>query len=58
VQQHFPELNGEEAAYVKNPFYSNFAIKSVPDEPQDDFLEMQNVSSVHDLFSEKSLTQF
>ena len=44
MQRCFPEPSGEEAADVRNPFFSNATIESVPDEMQDASLDQRNHS--------------
>ncbi|XP_076061211.1 SCAN domain-containing protein 3-like [Oratosquilla oratoria] len=39
-------------------FYTALDISSIPDEIQDEFLDLRNDSSAHDLFKVKSVTQF
>jgi len=39
MKRYFPEPSGEDAADVRNPFSSNPATESVPDELQIDFLD-------------------
>lgn len=57
-QHYFPELTEDEAALVRNPFSPHLNIDSIPDEVQDEFLDMKNDSSARSLFGEKLLTQF
>lgn len=57
-QRYFPELTEEEAALVRNPFSASVNVASIPDEVQDEFLDLRNDSSARDLFHEKLLTQF
>lgn len=57
-QQYFPELTEEEEALVRNPFSATLDISSIPDEVQDEFLDLRNDSTARDLFREKSVTQF
>ena len=57
-QRYFPELTEGQEALVRNPFYSAFDVSNIPDEIQDEFLDLRSDSSAHDLFKEKSLTQF
>ena len=53
MQRYFPELYGDEAAVVRNRFFINSAaIENVPDELQDEFLELRNDSLACGLFSE------
>ena len=56
--KYFPELTEEEAAVVRNPFSTSLDVASIPDEVQDEFLDLRNDSSARDLFNEKLLPQF
>ncbi|XP_076056323.1 zinc finger BED domain-containing protein 5-like [Oratosquilla oratoria] len=58
VERYFPELSQEQEALVRNPFSTELDVSSIPDEIQDEFLDLRNDSSAHDLFKVKSLTQF
>lgn len=57
-QRYFPELTEEEAALTRNPFSASLNVASIPDEIQDEFIDLQNDSSARNLFNEKLLTQF
>ncbi|KAG7167071.1 Zinc finger BED domain-containing protein 5-like 6, partial [Homarus americanus] len=43
-QRYFPELTGEEEALVRNPFSATLDVSSIPDEVQDEFLDLRNDS--------------
>ncbi|XP_031336641.1 zinc finger BED domain-containing protein 5-like [Photinus pyralis] len=58
MQRYFPELSEKEAALVRNPFHVSVDIADVPEEIQDEFIEMRNDSSARDLFQEQTLTEF
>ncbi|XP_076039422.1 zinc finger BED domain-containing protein 5-like [Oratosquilla oratoria] len=58
VERYFPELSQEQEALVRNPFSTELDVSSIPDEIQDEFLDLRNDSSAHDLFMVKSVTQF
>jgi hypothetical protein len=58
MQRYFPELSEDEAAVVRNPFHALLDVADVPDEVQDEFLELRNDSTARDLFQEKTLTEF
>jgi hypothetical protein len=58
MQRYFPELSEDEAAVVRNPFHASLDVADVPDEVQDEFLELRNDSTARDLFQEKTLTEF
>lgn len=57
-ERYFPELTQEDAALVRNPFSSSLDVASLPDEIQDEYLDLRNDSSSRDLFREKDLNQF
>lgn len=54
--KYFPELSDEELDLVRNPF--RLSVEKVPDDCQDEFLELKADSGARDLFEEKSLTEF
>ncbi|XP_068238447.1 zinc finger BED domain-containing protein 5-like [Palaemon carinicauda] len=56
VKRYFPELSQEQEALVRNPFCTD--VSSIPDEIQDEYLDLRNDSSARDLFKVKSVTQF
>jgi hypothetical protein len=58
MQRYFPELSEDEAAVVRNLFHASLDVADVPDEVQDEFLELRNDSTARDLFQEKTLTEF
>ncbi|KAG7159113.1 Zinc finger BED domain-containing protein 5-like 16 [Homarus americanus] len=41
-QRYFPELTGEEEALVRHPFSATLDVSSIPDEVQDEFLDLLN----------------
>jgi len=55
-EQYFPEINGDELDLVRNPF--RLQVEKIPNEYQDEFLELKTDSSAKDIFDEKSLTEF
>ncbi|KAF0748418.1 protein FAM200A-like, partial [Aphis craccivora] len=55
-ERYFPEINGDELDLVRNPF--RLQVEKIPDEYQDEFLELKMDSSAKDIFDEKSLTEF
>ena len=57
-EHYFPELSQEQEALVRNPFCTELDASSIPDKIQDEFLDLRNDSSAHDLFKVKSVTQF
>ncbi|XP_068215901.1 zinc finger BED domain-containing protein 5-like [Palaemon carinicauda] len=48
----------EQEALVRNPFCTELDVSSIPDEIQDEHLDLRNDSSARDLFKVKSVTQF
>ena len=57
-KQYFPELKEKEAAVVRNPFSTALVVSDILDELQDHFYDLQNDSSVRDVFQEMALSQF
>ena len=57
-QHYFPDTEQVEFDLVRNPFSRALAVGDIPDELQDEFLELSNGSSARDVFNEKSLAQF
>ena len=55
--RYFPDLAENEAMLVRNPFSSTIGIESIPDEVQDQFIDMRNDSTALEIFQEKSLTE-
>jgi len=55
-ERYFPKINGDELDLVRNPF--RLQVEKIPDEYQDEFLELKTDSSAKDIFDEKSLTEF
>ncbi|XP_076320060.1 protein FAM200A-like [Tachypleus tridentatus] len=58
VKHYFPELSQEQEALVRNPFCTELDVSSIPDDIQDEFLDLRNDSSARDLFKVKSVTLF
>ena len=56
LQRYLPELTEEEAALLRNPFSASIDIARIPNEVQDEFLDLRNDSSALNLFDEKPLT--
>ena len=56
--RYFPDLAENEAMLVRNPFSSTIGIESIPDEVQDQFIDLRNDSTALEIFQEKSLTEF
>lgn len=57
-RRYFPELTEEESLPVRNPFSSALNVASLPDDVQDEFLELRSDSSARDQFKEKTLNEF
>ena len=55
VECYFPELLQEQEAMVRNPFCMELDVSSIPDNIQDEFLDLMNDFSARDLF--KSVPQ-
>ncbi|KAG8236651.1 hypothetical protein J437_LFUL014497, partial [Ladona fulva] len=45
IQRYFPEFSEQEAVLVRNPFHVSLDVSDIPDEVQDEFLELRNDSS-------------
>ena len=43
---------------VRNPFHASLNVADVPDEVQDEFIELRNDSTAGDLLQKKMLTEF
>ena len=54
--RYFPDIDDDELALVRNPFI--LPVEKVPDDFQDEFLELKADSCARDLFNEKSITEF
>ncbi|KAG7157133.1 ZBED8-like 4 [Homarus americanus] len=52
------EFEEEEGKLVRNPFSGTPDIAAIPDDGQDEFLDLRNDSVARDLYEEKSLTVF
>ena len=57
-QHCFPELKQQEAVLARNPFSNSLHVNDVPDEIQEQFIELKNDSAARDIYQEKSLSQF
>ena len=57
-QRYFPELEGQEAILIQNPFSASLDASGIPDEIQDQYFDLKNDSSARILYHEKSLSQF
>ena len=56
-QHYFPELKGE-AILARNPFSNSLDVSDIPDEMQEQFIELKIGSTTRDIYHEKSLSQF
>ncbi|XP_042230008.1 zinc finger BED domain-containing protein 5-like [Homarus americanus] len=56
LKRYFPEFEEEEGKLVRNPFPGTLDIAAIPDDGQDEFLDLRNESAARDLYKEKSLT--
>ncbi|XP_064485887.1 zinc finger BED domain-containing protein 5-like [Ornithodoros turicata] len=54
--RYFPELRDDDLALVRNP--SKLPVVKVPDNCQDEFLELQTDSAAKDIFEGKPITEF
>ena len=54
--RYFPDIDDDELALIRNPFI--LPVEKVPDDFQDEFLELKADSCARDLFNEKSITEF
>ena len=43
---------------LRNPFCAELDVSCIPDDIQDEYLDLRNDSSAHDLFNVKSVTRF
>ncbi|XP_063878120.1 zinc finger BED domain-containing protein 5-like [Scylla paramamosain] len=55
---YFPEFKEEEGKMVRNPFSSTLDITTIPNDVQDELLDLKNYSAAKDLYEEKSLNVF
>ncbi|KAG7160047.1 Zinc finger BED domain-containing protein 5-like 19, partial [Homarus americanus] len=58
LESELKEFEGEEGKLVRNPFSGTLDIAAIPDDGQDEFLDLRNESAARDLYEEKSLTVF
>ncbi|XP_042227367.1 zinc finger BED domain-containing protein 5-like [Homarus americanus] len=58
LKRYFPEFEEEDGKLVRNPFSGTLDITAIPDDVQDEFLDLRNDSATRDLYEEKSLTLF
>jgi hypothetical protein len=56
--RYFPELKEEECSLVRNPFADHVNVADLPDEIQDEFLDLKSDSAVRDLFVQKGCSEF
>ncbi|KAG7173577.1 hypothetical protein Hamer_G020209 [Homarus americanus] len=55
LKRYFPEFEEEEGKLVRNLFSGTLDIAAIPDDIQDEFLDLRNESVARDLYGEKSL---
>ena len=55
IKRYFTELSEQEAAVVRNLFHVSLNVADVPDEVQEEFLELWNESTARDLLQEKNV---
>ncbi|XP_042223024.1 zinc finger BED domain-containing protein 5-like [Homarus americanus] len=58
LKRYFPEFEEEEGKLVRNPFSGTLDIAALPNDVQDDFLNLKNESAAKGLYGEQSLTVF
>ena len=57
-QHYFPELKEQEATLAQNPFSNSLDVSDIPNEMQEQFIELKNDSAACNIYHEKSLSQF
>lgn len=45
IQRYFPEFSEQDDALVRNPFHVSLDVANIPDEVQDEFLELKSDST-------------
>ncbi|XP_042205601.1 zinc finger BED domain-containing protein 5-like [Homarus americanus] len=58
LKRYFPEFEEGEGKLVRNPFSGTLDNAAIPDDGQDEFLDLRNDSAARDLYEEKSPTVF
>ncbi|KAG7156417.1 Zinc finger BED domain-containing protein 5-like 7 [Homarus americanus] len=58
LKKYFPEFEEEDGKLVRNPFSGTLDIATIPNDVQDEFLDLKNDSAAKDLYEERSLTVF
>ncbi|XP_042240697.1 zinc finger BED domain-containing protein 5-like [Homarus americanus] len=58
LKKYFPEFEEEDGKLVGNPFSGTLDIAIIPNDVQDEFLDLKNDSAAKDLYEERSLTVF
>ncbi|XP_042237000.1 zinc finger BED domain-containing protein 5-like [Homarus americanus] len=58
LKKYFPEFEEEDGKLVRNPFSGTLDIAALPNDVQDEFLDLKNDSAAKDLYEERSLTVF
>ena len=55
-KHYFPEVSDKELNFVRNPF--RCSVDSIPDEQQDELIDLQNDSTAKDLFDDNTVEEF
>ncbi|XP_042222791.1 zinc finger BED domain-containing protein 5-like [Homarus americanus] len=56
LKKYFPEFEEEDGKLVRDPFSGTLDIATIPNDVQDEFLDLKNDSAAKDLYKERSLT--
>ncbi|KAG7175940.1 SCAN domain-containing protein 3-like 20, partial [Homarus americanus] len=56
LKKYFPDFEEEDGKLVRNPFSGTLDIATIPNDVQDEFLDLKNDSAAKDLYEERSLT--
>ena len=57
-EKYFPDLEEGSDVFLRNPFSVMIVIATIPEEFQDELLELRNDSAGREIFKTKSLPQF
>ena len=57
-ERYFPDLTQEQEALARNPCCTELDVSSIPDEIQDEFLDLRNYSSACDIFRDSVLVRY
>ena len=55
-KHYFPEVSDEELNLVRNPF--KYSVDSIPDEQQNELIDLQNDSTAKDFFDDSTVEEF